>query len=183
MARATPRTTASAAEPVYRVVSPLGENTAKMAAMAPRLETLDGKTVLEIPASAIPDQFKLSNPATKKNANGAPGLHPEAGKTFLRMTAMDVAPNGDLYVTDGYASDYVHRFDRNGKYLKSLLHCAPYLAMEKLVNFARPAPSFATQPTIGMVSIACDPAPLLSEKMVSPRSPATALVSPMLWKK
>ena len=32
---------------------------------------------------------------------------------------MDVAPNGDLYVTDGYASDYVHRFDKTGKYLKS----------------------------------------------------------------
>ena len=23
-----------------------------------------------------------------------------------------MAPNGDLYVTDGYASDYIHRFDR-----------------------------------------------------------------------
>ena len=32
---------------------------------------------------------------------------------------MDVAPNGDLYVTDGYASDYIHRFDRAGKYLAS----------------------------------------------------------------
>jgi hypothetical protein len=32
---------------------------------------------------------------------------------------MDVAPNGDLFVTDGYASDYVHRFDSSGKYLKS----------------------------------------------------------------
>ena len=32
---------------------------------------------------------------------------------------MDVAPNGDLYVSDGYASDYVHRFDRNGKYITS----------------------------------------------------------------
>jgi hypothetical protein len=81
--------------------------------------TLDGKKVLEIPASAIPDAFKLANPATKKNAKGETGPHPEAGKTFLRMTAMDVAPNGDLFVTDGYASDYVHRFDRNGKYLKS----------------------------------------------------------------
>ena len=30
---------------------------------------------------------------------------------------MDVAPNGDLYVTDGYSSDYVHRFDPRGKYL------------------------------------------------------------------
>jgi hypothetical protein len=35
------------------------------------------------------------------------------------MTAMDVAPNGDLYVSDGYASDYVHRFDRRGKYITS----------------------------------------------------------------
>jgi hypothetical protein len=32
---------------------------------------------------------------------------------------MDVAPNGDLYVTDGYSSDYVHRFDKTGKYLTS----------------------------------------------------------------
>lgn len=81
--------------------------------------TLDGKKILEIPASAIPNEFKLTNPATKKNAKGETGPHPEAGKTFLRMTAMDVAPNGDLFVSDGYASDYVHRFDRNGKYLKS----------------------------------------------------------------
>src|SRR5688572_25238329 len=33
------------AEPVYQVVSPLGESTVKTAAMAPRLETLAGKTV------------------------------------------------------------------------------------------------------------------------------------------
>ena len=32
-------------EPVYKVVSPLGESTVKTAAMAPRLETLAGKTV------------------------------------------------------------------------------------------------------------------------------------------
>src|SRR5678815_1986534 len=37
----------------------------------------------------------------------------------LLLTGMDVAPNGDLYVTDGYASDYIHRFDRKGKYLAS----------------------------------------------------------------
>ena len=66
--------------------------------------TLDGKVVLTIPASAIPDEFK------NKNA---------AGKTTLALTAMDVAPNGDLFVTDGYASDFVHHFDRTGKYLKS----------------------------------------------------------------
>ncbi len=82
--------------------------------------TLDGKVVLEIPAAAIPDEFKnVVPPNTKKNAKGEITKNPNEGKRMLRMTAMDVAPNGDLYVTDGYASDYVHRFDRNGKYLTS----------------------------------------------------------------
>jgi|SRR5947209_7985289 len=67
--------------------------------------TLDGKVVLTIPASAIPDEFKNKNAKT--------------GQTSVSLTAMDVAPNGDLYVTDGYASDYVHRFNREGKYIKS----------------------------------------------------------------
>jgi hypothetical protein len=66
--------------------------------------TLDGKEVLNIPPTAIPDEFKK----TGKN-----------GKTAVRLTAMDVAPNGDLFVTDGYSSDFVHRFDKTGKYLKS----------------------------------------------------------------
>ena len=65
---------------------------------------LDGTAVLTIPATAIPDEFKNKN---------------KEGKTSLALTGMDVAPNGDLYVTDGYASDYVHRFDRTGQYLKS----------------------------------------------------------------
>jgi hypothetical protein len=74
--------------------------------------TLDGKIVLDIPSSAIPDEFK------KKGKDGKPGV---------RLTAMDVAPNGDLYVTDGYSSDYVHRFDKTGKYLKSFGgKAAPY---------------------------------------------------------
>lgn len=34
-------------------------------------------------------------------------------------TNVAVAPNGDIYVADGYASDYIHRFDRTGKYLSS----------------------------------------------------------------
>jgi len=66
---------------------------------------LDGKVVLSIPASDIPDEFKNKNAKT--------------GKTSVALTAMDVAPNGDLFVTDGYASDYVHHFNRAGKYLKS----------------------------------------------------------------
>jgi hypothetical protein len=40
---------------------------------------------------------------------------------------MDVASNGDLYVTDGYSSDYVHRFDAQGKYLATFGgKAAPY---------------------------------------------------------
>jgi hypothetical protein len=65
---------------------------------------LDGKEVLNIPPTAIPDEFKNKD---------------KDGKPIVRLTAMDVAPNGDLFVTDGYASDYVHRFDKTGKYLKS----------------------------------------------------------------
>ena len=67
--------------------------------------TLDGKVVMTIPGSAIPDEFKSRNA--------------RSGQLALLLTGMDVAPNGDLYVTDGYASDYIHRFDRTGKYLKS----------------------------------------------------------------
>ncbi|HSH93523.1 MAG TPA: hypothetical protein VK968_05215, partial [Roseimicrobium sp.] len=66
--------------------------------------TLDGKSVLSIPASVIPDEFKKSG---------------KDGKTFVRLTGMDIAPNGDWYVTDGYSSDYVHRFDKTGKYLNT----------------------------------------------------------------
>ena len=82
--------------------------------------TLDGKLMLEIPASAIPDQFKNKvQPNTKKGPTGEIAKNPVEGNSFLRMTGIAVAPNGDIYVTDGYASDYVHRFDRTGKYLAS----------------------------------------------------------------
>lgn len=66
--------------------------------------TLEGKEALKIPPSAIPDEFKSKN---------------KDGVATQRLTAMDVAPNGDLFVTDGYSSDYVHHFDKAGKYLKS----------------------------------------------------------------
>jgi hypothetical protein len=81
--------------------------------------TLDGKEVLNIPPSAIPDEFKNKTPNTKKGPDGKEVPNPDAGKPVVRLTAMDVAPNGDLYVTDGYSSDYVHRFDKTGKYIKS----------------------------------------------------------------
>ncbi len=70
----------------------------------------------------------------------------------------------------------------SGYHCQSLPVCAPYLAMEKLASLPRLEPSLATQPIMGMVSIACAPAPLLMEKNVSPRSPATELESPILSK-
>lgn len=66
---------------------------------------LDGEVVMTIPASAIPDTYKVRNA--------------RSGQLAVLFTGMDVAPNGDLYVTDGYASDYVHRFDGTGRYLAS----------------------------------------------------------------
>jgi len=66
---------------------------------------LDGTIVMTIGSSAIPDEFKVRNA--------------RSNELQLLLTGLDVAPNGDLYVTDGYASDYIHRFDRTGKYLAS----------------------------------------------------------------
>jgi hypothetical protein len=33
-------------------------------------------------------------------------------------TAITVAPNGDIFLSDGYASDHIFKFDKKGKYLK-----------------------------------------------------------------
>jgi hypothetical protein len=65
---------------------------------------LDGTVVMTIPPTDIPDEFKSKG---------------KDGKGVMRLTGMDVIPNGDLYVTDGYSSDYVHQFDHSGKYIKS----------------------------------------------------------------
>ena len=68
-----------------------GQNILKLA--------LDGKVVLDIKPAAVPAKFKR---------NGR-----------MRLTGMDVAPNGDLFVVDGYSTDYIHHFDKTGKYVKS----------------------------------------------------------------
>jgi len=43
----------------------------------------------------------------------------ESGLNPIRFspTAITVAPNGDIYLSDGYASNVIFRFDKNGKYL------------------------------------------------------------------
>lgn len=45
---------------------------------------------------------------------------PEASGLKLKKfnpTAITVAPNGDIFLADGYASDYIFKFDKSGKYL------------------------------------------------------------------
>jgi hypothetical protein len=66
---------------------------------------LDGTIVMTIGSSAVPDEFKVRNA--------------RSNELQLLLTGLDVAPNGDIYVADGYASDYIHRFDKTGKYLAS----------------------------------------------------------------
>jgi len=66
---------------------------------------LDGAIVMTIGSAAIPDEFKVRNA--------------RSNELQLLLTGLDVAPNGDIYVADGYASDFIHRFDKAGKYLGS----------------------------------------------------------------
>ena len=61
--------------------------------------TLDGDVVLEIPTSAFPTEH--------------------AGPKGLKLTNCDVAPNGDIYVVDGYGMDWIYVFDKEGKYKKA----------------------------------------------------------------
>lgn len=57
--------------------------------------TLEGKVVLEIPQTAFPAE------------QAQPGL---------KLTSCDVAPNGDIYVVDGYGKDWIFVFDKEGKF-------------------------------------------------------------------
>ena len=53
----------------------------------------DGTVLLEIPKSAFP-----------------------ADKGDLKLTGLDVAPNGDIYVVDGYGKDWIFVFDKAGTF-------------------------------------------------------------------
>jgi hypothetical protein len=66
---------------------------------------LDGTVAMMIPASAFPEALKVRNA--------------RSGQLALALTDVIVGPIGDLYVSDGYASDVIHRFDQTGKYLNS----------------------------------------------------------------
>ena len=58
---------------------------------------LDGTIVMEIPKTAFP---------AEQSAKG------------LKLTNCDVAPNGDIYVVDGYGQSWIFQFDKEGKFKK-----------------------------------------------------------------
>jgi DNA-binding beta-propeller fold protein YncE len=43
----------------------------------------------------------------------------EPGKPFNRPTDLALSPNGDLYISDGYANSRVHRYSRDGELIQS----------------------------------------------------------------
>lgn len=59
---------------------------------------LDGEVLLEIPLATIPE---------------------EIGKKFA-LTHADCAPNGDIWIIDGYRSDRIFIFDKKGAYKKTV---------------------------------------------------------------
>lgn len=65
---------------------------------------LDGTIVMEIK----PDAF----PADKGKAKDKAGKVGNA----LKLTNCDVAPNGDIYIVDGYGKSWIFVFDKDGKF-------------------------------------------------------------------
>jgi hypothetical protein len=62
---------------------------------------LDGRILLTIAPTAIPDRYK----STDKD-----------GSRRVDLTSVAVAPDGDIYAVDGYGRDFIHRFDKSGHY-------------------------------------------------------------------
>ena len=52
-----------------------------------------------------------------KNVKGSSTSQPF---TFTNPTDVAVAPNGDIYIVDGYGSQLVYRFDKNFKHIKTI---------------------------------------------------------------
>ncbi|QMU59283.1 MAG: hypothetical protein GKR98_14465 [Boseongicola sp.] len=66
--------------------------------------TLDGTLLLEIGTAGI-------------------GSGSMSGKPFCKCTHSAVAPSGDIFVSDGYQNACIHKFDPNGRLLKSWGTC------------------------------------------------------------
>jgi len=67
---------------------------------------LDGKPLLELGQRGV---------YSDTGCTGAPWLAERAAGPFNHPTEMNLHPNGDIYVTDGYRNARVHRFAADGK--------------------------------------------------------------------
>jgi hypothetical protein len=118
-AAGSPQDTAASelsAEPVYKVVSPVGESIVKMTAMAPRLDTLAGKTVCmvwnhafkaDVTLPAIAEALKKQYPGVKivsyaamplaplPETPGAPRKESEALQAAFKQTGCHAAIIGN----------------------------------------------------------------------------------------
>lgn len=81
----------------------------------------DGRQVIYAAHLRDAQVLKLSLEGEILWAMNGPPL--ESGKyedpKLYKPTAIAVAPNGNIYVADGYGTNWIHRFDATGKYLAS----------------------------------------------------------------
>ncbi|WOO39381.1 hypothetical protein [Rubellicoccus peritrichatus] len=74
---------------------------------------LSGEQVWETPHTQIPEKYLLK--------------HKETGQPRPRFTMVDVAPDGRIFVVDGYGTDNIHVFDAKGEYLDTyVMKAAPF---------------------------------------------------------
>jgi hypothetical protein len=62
--------------------------------------TLDGQELLELGTPDLPDVY-------------------DGEKKLFKPTDVAVAPNGDIYVADGYGQHYIHQYTVKGEYIRS----------------------------------------------------------------
>jgi len=73
--------------------------------------TLDGRLLMTLGTAHRPSDSGYAAPSLRTIQRGA--------GPFNRPTRLSVAPNGDLYVSDGYGNARIHRFSADGRLLQS----------------------------------------------------------------
>lgn len=73
--------------------------------------TRDGDLLMEIGNKGVASDSGYDGSSLPTITHGGP--------PFNRPTNLSVAPNGDLYVSDGYGNSRVHRFDAGGELIQS----------------------------------------------------------------
>ncbi len=85
--------------------------------------TLDGEVVMELGYPKLARDVRNGqvvadyHDAQTKDRNG--GSHLKKAEEFYVPTFIALAPTGDFYVTDGYGSNYVHRYNIKGEWIQS----------------------------------------------------------------